>query len=122
MGWPAELQEAVDCIDVRDSCVRSRSLMVLQAAVAPLGPCAQSTCVSPRASSWPALLGPRDPQRAVGMPVSLLCAQHIRIGLCPWTFSSPVATAEFSKFAGILSAALSLLGFEIAQLEFHHFH
>ena len=31
----------------------------------------------------------------------------------------------FSKFAGILSAALSqhhLLGFEIAQLEFHHFH
>ena len=37
------------------------------------------------------------------------------------TFSSPVATAEFSKFADILSAALSqhrLLGFEIAQLEF----
>ena len=36
------------------------------------------------------------------------------------TLSSPVATAEFSKFAGILSAALSqhhLLGFEIAQLE-----
>ena len=42
-----------------------------------------------------------------------------------WPFSSPVATAEFSKFAGILSVALSqhhLLGFEIAQLEFHHFH
>ena len=41
------------------------------------------------------------------------------------TFSSPVATSEFSKFAGILSAALSkhhLLGFEIAQLEFHHLH
>ena len=41
------------------------------------------------------------------------------------TFSSPVATAEFSTFAGILSAALSqhhLLGFEIAQLEFHHLH
>ena len=37
--------------------------------------------------------------------------------------SHPVATAEFSKFAGILSAALSqhhLLGLEIAQLEFHH--
>ena len=34
------------------------------------------------------------------------------------TFSSPVATAEFSKFAGILSVALSqhhLSGFEIAQ-------
>ena len=41
------------------------------------------------------------------------------------TFSSLVATAEFSKFAGILTAALSqhhLLGFEIAQLEFHHLH
>ena len=41
------------------------------------------------------------------------------------TFSSPVAIAEFSKFAGILSKALSqhhLLGFEIAQLEFHQLH
>ena len=41
------------------------------------------------------------------------------------TISSPVATAEFSKFAGILSAVLSqhhILGFEIAQLEFHHLH
>ena len=41
------------------------------------------------------------------------------------TFSSPVATAEFSKCAGILSAALSqhhLSGFGIAQLEFHHLH
>jgi len=40
-------------------------------------------------------------------------------------FSSPVATAEFSEFAGLLDAALSqhhLLGFEIAQLEFHHLH
>ena len=39
--------------------------------------------------------------------------------------SSPVATAEFSKFAGILNAALSqhhLLGFEIAQLEFYHLY
>ena len=37
-----------------------------------------------------------------------------------------VATAEFSKFAGILIAALSqhhLLGFEIVQLELHlHLH
>ena len=35
-----------------------------------------------------------------------------------WTFSSPVATVEFSIFAAILNAALSqhhLLGFEIAQ-------
>ena len=41
------------------------------------------------------------------------------------TFSSPVATAEFSKFADILSAALSrhhLLGFDTAQLEFHHLY
>jgi len=38
---------------------------------------------------------------------------------------SPVATAEFSKFADILSAALSqyhLLRFEIAYVEFHHLH
>ena len=37
------------------------------------------------------------------------------------TFSSPVATAEFYKFADILSAALSqhyLPGSEIAQLNF----
>ena len=41
------------------------------------------------------------------------------------TFSSLVATDEFSKCADILSAALSqqhLLGFEIAQLEFPHLH
>ena len=40
-------------------------------------------------------------------------------------FSSTMATAEFSKFAGILSAALSqhhLLRFEIGPLEFHDFH
>ena len=38
---------------------------------------------------------------------------------------SPMATAEFSKFAGILSAALSqhhLSGFEIAQLDFYDLH
>ena len=41
------------------------------------------------------------------------------------TFSSPVSIAEFTKFAGILSVAISqhhLSGFEIAQLEFHHLH
>ena len=41
------------------------------------------------------------------------------------TFSSPVATVEFSKFAGMLSVALSqnhILRFEIAQLEFLHLH
>ena len=40
-------------------------------------------------------------------------------------FLSPVTTTELSRFAGILSAALSqhhLLRFEIAQLEFHHLH
>ena len=42
-----------------------------------------------------------------------------------WFFSSPVATAEFSEFAGIFSIAHSqhhLLGFEIARLEFHYLH
>ena len=42
-----------------------------------------------------------------------------------WLFSSPAATAEFSKFADTLSAALSqhhLSRFETAQLEFHHLH
>ena len=42
-----------------------------------------------------------------------------------WPFPSPVATAEFSKFADILNAALKqhhLIGFEITQLEFHHLH
>ena len=41
------------------------------------------------------------------------------------TFFSPLATAEFSKFAGILSAALSLhhpSEFEGAQLEFQCLH
>ena len=40
-------------------------------------------------------------------------------------FSSPVATDVFSKFAGILSAALfhhHLLGFEMPPLESHHLH
>ena len=41
------------------------------------------------------------------------------------TFSITMVIAEFSRCADILSAALSqhhLLGFEIAQLEFHHLH
>ena len=41
------------------------------------------------------------------------------------TFSSPVATAEFSKFASVLSAELSqhhLLEFETVQLEFYLLH
>src|SRR5574337_2038527 len=57
----------------------------------------------------------------------LMIRRPPRSTLFPYTtlFRSPVATAEFSKFAGILSAALSqyhLSGFEIAQLEFHHLH
>ena len=32
-----------------------------------------------------------------------------------WTFPSPVALAEFSKFAGILSAALSVVQFSSVQ-------
>ena len=40
-------------------------------------------------------------------------------------FPSPMSTAEFSKFAGILSATFSqhhFLGFEIVQLELHYLH
>ena len=51
------------------------------------------------------------------------CTQYaIKFGI------SAMATGlegQFSEFASILSAALSqhhLLGFEIAQLEFHHLH
>ena len=56
---------------------------------------------------------------------SLNILWHSLFGGLEWklTFSSPVAPAEFSKFAGLLSSALSqhnLLGFQIAQLEFHH--
>ena len=47
------------------------------------------------------------------------------VNLISGSSASSPATAEFSKFTGILSVALSqhhLLGFEIAQLEFHHLH
>ena len=64
--------------------------------------------------------------------IEQLCSSWNILWHCPslglkWklTFSSLVATAQFSKFAGILSEALSLhhlLGFEIAQLKFHHLH
>ena len=76
-----------------------------------------------------------------GNPLQCSCLENPRDGGAWWaavygvtqsrtrlkqlSFSSSVATAEFSKFAGILSEALSqnhLLGFEIAQLEFHHLH
>ena len=47
-----------------------------------------------------------------------LAMPFIGTGMKKLTFSSPMATAEFSKFSGILSAALSqhhLLGFEIFE-------
>ena len=63
--------------------------------------------------------------------IAFLCDWNENWGHC-WVFqpgatavfSSPGATAEFSKFAGIFSAALYQhhLLFEIAQLEFHHLH
>ena len=59
------------------------------------------------------------------MDTELVSLPFFGIGKKKLTFSSPVATAEFSEFAGILSAALSqhhLSGFEIAKLEFHHLH
>ena len=67
------------------------------------------------------------PVRWVQLCGSLSILWHcLSLGL-EWklTFSSSVATAEFSKFAGILSAALSqhhLSGFERAQLKFQHLH
>ena len=82
---------------------------------------------------WRSLVGysPRDCKES-DMTEQVLCFalsilwHCLSLGL-EWklTLSSPVATAEFSKCAGILSAALSqhhLSGFEIAQLEFHHLH
>ena len=53
----------------------------------------------------------------VQLPVQL-AMPFIGTGMKKLTFSSPMATAEFSKFSGILSAALSqhhLLGFEIFE-------
>ena len=57
--------------------------------------------------------------------MNILC-HCLSLGL-EWklTFSSPVASAKFSKYADILSEALGqhhLSGFEIAQLEFHYLH
>ena len=60
-------------------------------------------------------LRPAEGGRAA-FPSACLAAQTKR-------WAEGVATAEFSKFAGILSTALSqhhLSGFERAQLEFHH--
>ena len=54
-------------------------------------------------------------ERSLALP---FCAIGMKL-----TFSSAVATAEVSKFAGILSAELAkhlLLEFETAQLEFLH--
>ena len=53
-----------------------------------------------------------------------LALSFFGVGMKTDLFQS-MATAEFSKFPGILSAALSqhhLPGFEIAPLEFHHLH
>ena len=53
-----------------------------------------------------------------------LALPFFRIGMKTDLFQS-WGHAEFSKFAGILSVALSqhyLLVFEIAQLEFYHLH
>ena len=47
----------------------------------------------------------------------------LSLGLVKSDLFQSVTTAEFSKFAGVLKAALSqhhLLGFETAQPEFHH--
>ena len=81
---------------------------------------------SPPGSPIPGILQART-LRWVQLCSSLSILWHcLSLGLgWKFTFSSPVATDEFSKFAGILSAALSqqhLLEFETVQLEFHHLH
>ena len=71
-----------------------------------------------RANRFANLLLSRGLKR--GTKVAILLMNCLEV-----TFSSPVDTLEFSKFAGILSAALSqrpLSGFEITQLEFYHLH
>ena len=65
---------------------------------------------------------PRD-WTQVSRSVSDFSKTNLNIKNENWPFPVLWLTAEFSKFAGILSAALSehrLSGFEIAQLEFHH--
>ena len=56
--------------------------------------------------------------------LSFLNVEHCLFLDLEWklTFYSPVGTAEFSKFAHILCAAFSqhLLGFKVAQMEFHN--
>ena len=77
---------------------------------------------------WVQSLGGEDPLEEGMATCSSILAWKI-----PWmekagrllTFSITMVIAEFSRCADILSAALSqhhLLGFEIAQLEFHHLH
>ena len=54
-----------------------------------------------------------------------LSLPFFEIGIMKTYLLQSYGQAEFSRFAGILSAALAqhhLLGFEIAQLEFHHLH
>ena len=83
----------------------------------------------------------RSPGGGHGNPLQFSCLknpdeQQSLVSYSPWSrkeldtteqlsTAQHIATAESSKFVDILSAALSqhhLLGFEIAQLEFHHLH
>ena len=57
------------------------------------------------------------------MSATVWLSEHSLALKCELIFSSSVATAEFSKFAGVLSVAQHhLLGLEIAQLEFLRLH
>ena len=96
---------------------------ILQARTLECLQCMKVKSESEVAQSCPTLSNPMDCSLCSSLSILWHC---LSLGL-EWklTFSSAVATAEFSKFAGILSAALwqqHLSGFEIAQLEFHHFH
>ena len=71
--------------------------------------------------------GRKESDTTEWLQFSLSILWHCPSFMLEWklTFSNPMAAAEFSKFVGILSTALSqhhLLGHEIAQLEFLHLH
>ena len=64
-----------------------------------------------------------EPKKIKSVTVSIVFPSICHEVIGPDAMILVFSNAEFSKFAGILSAVLShLLGFEIAQLEFHHLH
>ena len=66
-----------------------------------------------------------EPKETKSVTVSIVSPSICCEVMGPDAINFHFLNAEFSKFAGILSAALSqhhLSGCEIVQLEFHHLH